>query len=130
MYKCVFILILLMHLSLKSSGNFTDFESSERDGRFLFDSWFGLDETDFSETTNSVKSCDCGEFFCWINRINLAKGVLTSRSFFLSLQKFAHKIGKYFKYMSFVFRLLSNQEIVLTHFHKYSKCLQTFINFF
>lgn len=62
MYKYVIFLILLLQLSTKTSGNFTDFESSERDGRFLFDSWFGLDETDFSEATNSVKSCDCGEF--------------------------------------------------------------------
>lgn len=60
--------LLLKAVSDASGFNYSDSnekEGSNRDGKFLFDSLFGLEfeEEIISniDTTNSLKSCDCGE---------------------------------------------------------------------
>lgn len=65
-----FFLVVLLALKAVcdvSGFNYSDFyekDVNNRDGRFLFDSLFGLEfEEDLitNDATNTLKSCDCGE---------------------------------------------------------------------
>lgn len=62
----VFAVLLLKAVCDVSGFNYSlyDTEFRNRDGRFLFDSLFGLEleeELISNDATNSLKSCDCGE---------------------------------------------------------------------
>lgn len=62
-----FFLIIFLLLKAVSGFNYSSSEEndgSDRDGKFLFDSLFGFEEDLLvvnDATTNSLKSCDCGE---------------------------------------------------------------------
>lgn len=46
-------------------SSFYESDGGNRDGKFLFDTLFGLEleeELIANDATNSLKSCDCGEF--------------------------------------------------------------------
>jgi hypothetical protein len=58
----IIVFVLLKAVGDASGFNYTD--GSNRDGKFLFDSLFGLEfeeELIANDATNSLKSCDCGE---------------------------------------------------------------------
>jgi hypothetical protein len=69
MTKKVLVIVLLLFKAVCGvrAFNYSAFyekDGSNRDGKFLFDSLFGLEfEEEFVNTdaTNSLKSCDCGE---------------------------------------------------------------------
>lgn len=66
-----FLVVVFLLLKVVSDVNgfnysqFYDGAGSNRDGKFLFDSLFGLEfEEDLiaaNDATNTLKSCDCGE---------------------------------------------------------------------
>lgn len=63
----VFAFLLLKAVCDVSGFNYSSLyekDGSNRDGRFLFDSLFGLEfeeELISNDAINSLKSCDCGE---------------------------------------------------------------------
>lgn len=64
----IFGFLLLKVVSEASGLNYSEFnekDGSNRNGKFLFDSLFGLEfEEELisnNDATNSLKSCDCGE---------------------------------------------------------------------
>lgn len=63
----VFGLLILNAVLKVTAFNYSalyDKDGSNRDGKFLFDSLFGLEfeeELINNDATNSLKSCDCGE---------------------------------------------------------------------
>lgn len=68
MTKIIFVVTFLL-LKFVSGFNYSSFYEndgdSNRDGKFLFDTLFGLEieeELISNDATNSLKSCDCGEF--------------------------------------------------------------------
>lgn len=61
-----FVVVIFVLLKAVSGFNYSSFyekDGSNRDGKFLFDSLFGFEEDLLvnDATTNSLKSCDCGE---------------------------------------------------------------------
>lgn len=67
--KTVFASLLMLSLIFTISGfNYSAFyekDADNRDGKFLFDSLFGLEfeeELLNNDATNTLKSCDCGEY--------------------------------------------------------------------
>lgn len=69
MTKNLFVVALLLFkatcgVSQFNYSAFYDKDGGNRDGKFLFDSLFGLEfeeELINNDATNSLKSCDCGE---------------------------------------------------------------------
>lgn len=59
----VVICVLLKAVSGFNYSSLYDKDGNDRDGKFLFDSLFGFEEDLLvnDATTNSLKSCDCGE---------------------------------------------------------------------
>lgn len=68
MIKKIFVVVFVL-LKAVNGFNYSSFDDedlrdgSNRDGKFLFDSLFGFEEDLIvnDATTNSLKSCDCGE---------------------------------------------------------------------
>jgi hypothetical protein len=65
MIKKIFVVVFVL-LKAVSGFNYSSFfehDGSDRNGKFLFDSLFGFEEDLIvnDPTTNSLKSCDCGE---------------------------------------------------------------------
>lgn len=61
-----FFIVIFVLLKAASGFNYSsvqDKNADYRDGKFLFDSLFGFEEDLLvnDATTNSLKSCDCGE---------------------------------------------------------------------
>lgn len=89
----VFLILLINNRALSLQGfNFTPYENegSHRDGKFLFDSFFGLEIEDElianAGGTNTLKSCDCGQYLI---------GVIKKGKFFyprLNKKSVHHKI--------------------------------------
>lgn len=67
----IFLVLFVSNVVLSlEEFNFTapyEHEGSQRRGKLFFDSFFGIDIEDQllanAGTTNTLKSCDCGEFF-------------------------------------------------------------------
>lgn len=72
----VFLILFINNRALSLEGfNFTapyESEGSHRDGKFLFDSFFGLELEDElianAGGTNTLKSCDCGQYLVRVIR--------------------------------------------------------------
>lgn len=61
-----FFIVIFVLLKAANGFNYSAFyekDGGNRDGKFLFDSLFGFEEDLLvnDATTNSLKSCDCGE---------------------------------------------------------------------
>lgn len=73
MSKQLFVVLLLLQClcvinGFDYSSLYNETVGKNRDGKFLFDTLFGLDfpeELLSSDTTNTLKNCDCGEFNLW-----------------------------------------------------------------
>jgi hypothetical protein len=66
MTKKVLVIVLLLCKAVwgVKAFNYSAFDNGNREGKFLFDSLFGLEfeeELLTNDATNSLKSCDCGK---------------------------------------------------------------------